>query len=132
MRIGSTDDPVQHDCVREGPGIFFRFARMRTDRPGYFRASGTAFVLVFLRRRKTKNLTQVLLLQAPDRIGAADAVVSLDDDRDLILEFADFGCGRRQCEGARQREAQMFVFGVAVERIDGRFEDMSCGGRTVG
>ena len=105
---------------------------MLSENPDHAGNAGPAFVLVLPNRMDPEYLAGVLLVGANDSGGGAHAVVALDDDGDLVAEVHDLGSGSGQAELPRQKKAQVFVLGVAVEAESAGLEDVGRGRSTGG
>ena len=74
-----------------------------------------------LSRQDGHSLTDIFLMNPDDIVSAGVAIVPLHHDRDLVFEPHHFRICCWQPEFAGKLQADMFVFGVAVEMARWRF-----------
>src|SRR5882762_11070087 len=85
----------------------------------------SALVLISAGGGNGERLAHVLLMDAPQTGGGADAVIALDDDGDLVLKVHDSGIHDGKPECASQLQTEMFVLGMTIELASRRLENVS-------
>ena len=117
MSIGRTDKPEHDLALEEGQSIDgWIIARLQQvhDRSD----TGTALVLVFLRRRNAESLATILLGQADQAPAPRPSAIEPFDNQGFgTTECLHLAIGRRQAECARQRHTVEFVLD-AVRQVD--------------
>src|SRR5258706_16041200 len=85
----------------------------------------SALVLRFGGGGNSEPLAHVLLMDAAQSGGGADAVITLDDDGNLVLKSHDSRIHDGKPECASQLQTEMFVLGMTIELASRRLENVS-------
>src|SRR5271157_174763 len=124
VSVGADDKPVERDGIDECVNVLDGAAGIGSQQLNNVSNTGSAFILVFVCRLNGEGLAYVFLVDAPQSVRRAESVVAFDDDRDFIPEMHDFGVDSREPERARQLQAEVLVFSMAVELAGRRLEDV--------
>jgi hypothetical protein len=102
VSVSACNQPVVSDRVKKSGHILHRVGGVGFEEVNDVADAGAALVLIFACRGNAERLAHVLLMDAPQAGGRADAVEALDDNGDLILKVYDSGIYDRESEGPPQ------------------------------
>lgn len=127
VRVRAADQPVEHQGARECPHVFLWNPRVGSNDFHEVAHCRAALILILLRGHQPERLAEILLMQAPNALWVTQPIIAFDDNRHLVVEAHNARPCGREYERSRQREAQMLVFGMAVEGVGRRLQDMRRG-----